>query len=619
MADPGLRTAGFYSLFSKFNKAKPKNQDDKPEGLVEEFNELTLDMTDDELKSQRKDWELSWSGSEVKKRINDAGDINVRYWIGKQYPDSEYEGGKRPLTDNIIFEGFETLVAQTPQQNPEPVIMTDNSVEMKQIGDKIHMALEFLANRNFLKETLKKGVRQWGLRFVGIWQIGWDDKEKEIVIQVKNPKDIIMDPNGYIENGKYYGEFLGVKMNDSAANLALRFPEKEVEIKKEAKNKMGSLMNYTQWWDGEGKYLFYTLKDIVLGSHKNPNWNYEQETTTVDDLGAQIPKIEPGKNHFNNPEIPFVFLTVFDLGDEPADKTNLIQQGLVTQDNINKSLKQFDRNVDKLNGGIAVNGDNMSKEQAAQISEAHRNGRTIVTPGNPNETIMQLDNKALPDALVQRLDDQRNRFLQRFGVAGSTSGSSQQEETVRGKIIAGNNDNSRTGGGVIDFLEVAASRVFNQWVQMIYVYYDTPHLISVIGPDNASQMATLENAELPIDRKIFVAVQNGSMVPQDELSIYNEAMGEFEAGVLDPLSYFEKTKDPNPQERAERLMVYKTNPVLYMQQYLQIAPPPVAQPGAPVPPTTTTGQPGAAINEPPTAPTPIGAEEHNIISQVPIK
>lgn len=625
MADT-LRTAGFSSLFARFNKAKNKEAEREQEGVVEELGELTLDKDDQELLQLKSSWEKLYSNSTVYHRIHNEGDINERYWIGKQFPDTEYENGKRPLTDNVIYEALETMIPLATQQNPEPVVMSDNSLEMKEVSEKVHMALEYLATYNNLKTKLKKGVRHWSLRYLGAWQVGWDAKKKEIVVQVRNPKELTLDPNGYIEDGVYVGEFLGVKMTDTAANLIVRFPKKKDEITQACQDKLGSIMAYTQWWDGEGKYVFYTLKDIVLQKSKNPHWNYDQETATIDEFGQPIQKIEPGKNHFTEPEIPFVFLTVFDLGNEPADNTSLVSQSLVTQDNINKRLKQIDRNTDNINGGIVVNGNMFNKDQAAAVAEARRQGRTVVTPGNPNEAVLFPRMEALPDSLYENLNDQRTRLMQRFGAAGSTSEGTSQEETVRGKIIAGNNDSSRIGGGVSEYLEVAASRVFNWWVQMMYVYYDEPHLISVIGPNNASQMITLEMSELPFDRKLFVNVQTGSMVPQDELSLYNEAMSLWEGGALDPLSLFEKLKDPNPQERAEKLMMFKMAPQQYMAQYLQVQPPPM--PMQPMPQGgggSTSGQPPPAIGgegnvplQAPQAPTAVGQEASNLLKQVPV-
>ena len=242
MADGGLRTAGFYSLFARFNKKKQNSDDEIKEGLIESLGELTLDTKDEDLLSLTKSWELLYSGSETKARIITGGDINEKYWMGLQYPPTEYENGKRPLTDNVIFPNFEQMLADATQQNPEPVVITDKSPEMKDVRDKIHKSLEYLARENNLKNVLKKGTRYWGIRFLGAWQTLWDGEREEITVRAINPKDLILDPNGWIENADYYGEFIGIKLTDSARNLITRFPKHEEAIKREAQGKMGSLM-----------------------------------------------------------------------------------------------------------------------------------------------------------------------------------------------------------------------------------------------------------------------------------------------------------------------------------------------------------------------------------------
>ena len=600
----GLLTAGYHSLFAKFNKSRGKF-DDQKEGVIEDLGELTLDKDDEELLKLKTTWENLYSNSETKARIHNAGDINQRYWMGRQFPDTDYENDKRPLVDNIIFEGLETMLPLATQQNPEPIVLTDKTPEMKALGDKVKRGLEYLADINHLKTKLKKGVRHWSLRFVGVWEIGFDAEVNEIVVGAANPKDLILDPTAPIEDGEYKGEFLGIRKQDTGSNLLIRFPEKAEDIRKQCADKMGSLVAYRQWWTNE--IVFYTLNNIVLHKSKNPHFNYPQETTTVDEFGKPIQKTIPGLNHFARPKVPFVFLTVFDLGDEPCDKTNLVQQGLTTQDNINKRLKQIDRNADNLNGGIAVDSTFFSKEQGAQIAEAKRQGRTIMTPGDPNKIIKVLEQPALPPVLFEALNDARQRFMSRFGAAGSTAQGTEQETTVRGKIIAGNNDSSRTGGGVSEYLEVAASRIFDYWVQMMYVYYDTTHNISVMGANNAQEMITLEASEFQMlgeERKLVIKTQTGSMIPKDELSEYNSALTLWENGALDPISLFERLDDTNPQERAMKLMIFKTNPVQYMQQFLSVAPP---QPVMAIPQGgggSEAGQPPVAVGAPEQAPQP---------------
>lgn len=635
MAGPSIRNSGFYSLFAKFNKKKGTSDTEKQEGLIESLAEFELDMTDDELRELTKSWELLYAGSLTEARIHNEGDICERYWIGRQFPDTEYENGKRPLIDNVIFEALETMIPQATQQNPEPVVLTDNgiaepeippsimnpagvpAVPMSEIGDKIHMSLEYLARVNQLNIVLGKGVRDWSLRFLGAFETGWNGEEEEIQTQKVSPKDLILDPNAYIGvRGTYHGEFIGRRLYDTAQNLITRFPDKEEDIRRECQDKLGSLMGYIRWRTDE--YVCYTLNKIVLLKHKNEMWNYDKETMAFDEMGGPQMQTIKGQNFWNRPRIPMRFLTVFDLGNEPADKTSLVQQSLVTQDNINKRLKQIDRNIDNINGGVIVSGLAFNKEQAGQVAEARRQGRTIVVPtGNIDEAIKMPENNALPEALYESLNDQRQRLLERFGVYGSTAQGTKQEETVRGKIIAGDQDSSRTGGGISKSLEVVSAGIYEDMLQGIYVFWDQPHWISVVGPDNAEQMIQFQAADIPQDRKIVVTVQDGSMVPQDELSLYNEAMAEWEGGISDPLSYYEKTKDPNPLDRAQKLMTFKSNPAQYMQEYLQQQPtlPPQIVPGGG---GSQTGQPPGAVTPQPSVPSPIQSQESQLIKQVPI-
>ena len=129
---------------------------------------------------------------------------------------------------------------------------------------------------------------------------------------------MILDPHAPIEDGEYKGEFLGVRKQDTGSNLLIRFPEKAEDIRKQCADKMGSLVAYRQWWTDT--FVFYTLNNIVLHKSKNPHFNYPQQNTTVDEYGQPIQQEVPGLNHFSKPKVPFTFLTVFDLGDEPCDK-----------------------------------------------------------------------------------------------------------------------------------------------------------------------------------------------------------------------------------------------------------------------------------------------------------
>lgn len=129
------------------------------------------------------------------------------------------------------------------------------------------------------------------------------------------------------------------------------------------------------------------LDDARNGTRKgkNPNWNYDLETESVDKYGRPTKKIVQGNNHFEYPKKPFVFLSILSLKSQPHDITSNISQVLSTQDLINKRLRQFDKNVAKANGSIVISGDSgLNKEQATEAANDFENGDGVfISSGDP--------------------------------------------------------------------------------------------------------------------------------------------------------------------------------------------------------------------------------------------
>ena len=127
---------------------------------------------------------------------------------------------------------------------------------------------------------------------------------------------------------------------------------------------------------------------------RNPHWNYdEQSEPAVDDNGDILENSEEsieGINHFEVPQMPYVFLSVYNLGDRPMDNTSLIVQNLSNQDRINKRNKQIDKNVDRQNGGMVVSlsRSGLTQPQARNVSTALRKGGVVIIPdGAPRDAI----------------------------------------------------------------------------------------------------------------------------------------------------------------------------------------------------------------------------------------
>jgi len=372
-----------------------------------------------------------------------------------------------------------------------------------------------------------------------------DDPAAKII----RPHKLILDPEALNDEDGYKGRFLGEVRKMEAGLLKSIISSNKDKIEEAVDWNMGTDVAFIEWWTPE--YTCWTFKEYVLLKKKNPYWNYDSEKEmppAVDEMGLETPTPAmpvKGVNFFKEPKIPYVFLTMFNLGKGPVDNTSLITQNLSQQDLINKRLRQLDKNVDSMNGGLVISGERsgLTREQAGQVSSAMRKGGTVFIPsGAPSDAVQRFPATGLPNDVYQQLVDTRTRLQDVFGVRGSNTGGIANEKTVRGKIIVQGLDSDRIGGGITARVEEFVDDIFNYMVQLLYVY----------------QPAILQGVVTP--PPLIVSITSGSMLPKDNVSEANQALELWSAQAIDPITLFEKLQFPNPQETAKKLFLWQNNP-----------------------------------------------------------
>jgi len=583
------------------------NQDgEKVEGAIEApLEELELSMDDAELLALKQRYEASNKGNYQLDKIRKE---NFSYWKGQPNSLLTLWGDRRPLADNVIFEAIETLLPIATKKNPEPVVDAGPSEESQQLAEDVRKMLIAKADELRLKLVLKKGTRHWSLNRLGVWKLGWNDAIGEIAIQTVRPDKIILDSKATIaDNLEYTGEFIGENRTDMASTLIQRFPKKKTEILAKCSGALGTRMGYIEWWTPQ--YLFYTMEELVLGKFKNPHWNYDGEKESVDQYGNPIKVPVQGRNHFKIPKIPYVFLSVFTTDEHPYDDTSLIEQVKGLQDIVYKRNYQLDRNADNTNAGMRISGDHFTQEQAGRAAKALEDGKSVWVPqGDVNGAISRDVAPALPNYIYTSLQDARQRIMSIVGVQGSTPTGISGQETVRGKILAKTSDDSRIGGGVTEYLEQVADQIFNWMVQLMYVYYDEPHVASVLGEEGAREYVTLRSSDL-LSSQLFISVKEGSLIPDDPLTKANQAIDLYGAGAISLLDLHKRLGDGNPMKTASNVVLEKQNPMaLYPELAQQMAPAP--QPGVPqAAPTASAG------SQPDMAGVPMAPDNSQMLSQ----
>lgn len=593
------RIAGVGSMFASTNKVKGSQTQDTSEGVVSAYlPELELSMTDEELSQQADDWEASWNS--CKKELEFRQAETEKYWLGMNYRMPADPTKDKPQADNLIYEALETFLPKATQKSPDPVVTADNTPQGNQIAMTTEHMLAYLADNSEvnLRMTLRQVARFHQLYFLGVIKVGWSEKYQNVTCQAVRPQQLILDPDSSVINGNYTGNFIGQYRKDTASDLIRRFPDKKEEITAACQSKLGTKMQYIEWWaNGKESAVFWTMKKLVLGKMRNPHWNYETQKPSADELGNPITVTIPPKNHFCEPPFPYAFLSVMNLGNRPFDETSGLYQCLTMQDVVTKRWKQIDRNADNTNNGLIASLDYFEEGQAAQAAQAMRNGDVMLQPrGKAGEGIIRDTGTPLPGFIYENLQDARARILSVYGVSGSNPSSLNKEQTVRGKMLNKSADDDRIGGGFTEYLEQMADRVFNLFVQFMYVYYDEPKMGSIVGKERAREYFQLQSSDFG-DTKLTVAVREGSLIPKDSMTKRNEAIDLWAAQGIDPISFFEALEFPNPRESARMLFLWKSNPAALF--------PETAQPGMALGPQA----PGATLMAPQGPPQASGGDQ----------
>lgn len=574
-------------LMEDYNKVTDVKADGLGGGSGDEvFEEYKSKYSNEEARKLRAQWKATWSV--YNGDLEPQQKLAYNYWLGKQKADTMEQLDGHDTVDNLIFEAVETFLPIATRANPDPIVKADDSPQGTELAKNVKNALVDWADKDKFRMKLKKGTRQWVIRKLGVWKVSYNVLTDKIESEARPTKGLMLDPDGHWdEAGLFTGEWIGDPKKMSAAKLIEMFPKFEEKIKSLAQGNMTKKLKLEEWWY-HGTDIFYFIEDEPVGTFKNPNWNYDGETKRIDpETQEEISVPVIGKNHMfgtNSPMAPYVGLSIFTTDEHPHDDTSLILQNVPLQDLNNKRLRQIDRNADSQNNGALASGTSFTKEQAAEAATFLRKGGTVWVPNGDVNTAWKRD--AAPQLAPDIFQQQQNaamRLQNIFGTAGSTAQGTQQEETVRGKIIVGQQDSSRIGGGITEYIEQCADTIYNFVVQFMFVYYDEPHYVSAMGQNGAAEMISLRNSDFVMD--VNVTVKDGSLIPKDPLTERNEAMDLWGEQAIGLPELYSRLDFADPMGSAQQTLMWQ----MVASGKL---PPQVLFPDMPMAPQQTMGAPG---------------------------
>jgi hypothetical protein len=586
---------------SKLNKVPSSAPD--ADGVVGDYEDaFTLKLDDEELIRLARTWQAKYQGYEGE--LSKRQKANKTYLLGRQLQGGSNATDVPAISANLLFEALETFIPAALAKNPEPVVWTDNTPEGNKLAEAVKAMLQYHADVLVLRRKLTLMTRNWSVDFLGVIKHGWDPVVNDIKSDVRDVKNFIFDPEGFIDPYGDYDGPLGERIKVRADKLMELFPKWKEFIALSVDGKLGTEVTYIQWWNDD--YTFSTFKGRVLEKNKNPFYNYDTIEKGVDLDGMPVENVLKGKNHFARPKKPYTFLSVFSFGDQPHDVTGLIEQNIPNQRRISRRTDQIDRNISRSNNSDIFSENNFNQETAKQAADAIAAGRPVLIPqGGPIDgAIKRLQGQGIDSSVFNELENSKNDLRSIFGTQGISAQQPDEDQTARGMIINQQQDSSRIGGGIGDALEQVADNVFNWWAQLYYVFYDEQHFAAVMGQMRAVEYVTIDSSQL--DRRVVISVSPNSMKPKDEVTKMNQAMALWDKGAIDPKTLLTILDFPDPQQTAAQATLWTTNPQMYMQlnfpdlvqemqqQMMQQA----AMAAGGVPPMGGAGVPPEGITEP---------------------
>lgn len=538
-----------------------KDGNDSSEGIIDErLPEFSLDMDNEDIIDLFQKRKLKWDNSDVKTIFSRQGEENERYILGDQFEATKLDIA-RPDVDNVLFEAMTTWLPEATKRNPEPTVTLsfkeEEDDETREYTKFVIANLAEIADTTKLKLELKQVALFQELYMIGVVKMGWDGEEDIPSVDALRPEKLILDPDATISRKGYTGKFIGEMRTMESGDMLNILESNDGEsdgialINELIEKEEGTVLKFIEWW--ENGFFVWTMGTTVLLKIRNIHWDYgvEAQPEKRGKITGKVKEEEvlaiEGVNHFKAPRMPYVFLSIFNLGKQPVDETTNITQNLANQDRVNSRNRQINKNVRKMNGGTIVSLANsgLERDKIANVTRAEENGGTIAIPkGDPKTAITHIQRQGLPSDVFNDRDDMRNRIRDIWGTRGISTVGSLEDKTVRGKFANAQRDGSRIGGGFSQNLEQFADDIFNWMVQLLYVYDDT---YIALGPDR------------PIIR---VSVKENSMLPKDAATIAQQAVELTTAGLMSPLDLYKRLDDPNPEETAANAWLQVNAPEL---------------------------------------------------------
>lgn len=481
------------------------------------LEELTLDTSDDELKTMIQRW-MSISGSS-NAILKTNGEINKRYYRWIDLRTDNIVDDRSVVTDNRIFTNLETVVPLVTSRLAQPIVFipsaegkwnTDKKIREQAI--KNQKVLLAIAQEQKLQSQYEKMVRQH--QIYHIWVVKYGIQDWKIFARVLLPSRLLLDSEAIDINDS---EFIWEKIVIVANDLVKKYPDKEEEISNEVQGKMSTKLTYIEWWSDEIKVVSIESR-VILEKQKNPLFDYTWfDKETFDEHWKKIQKTTD-RNFFIRPKKPYIRFSVYNIGENILDDTTSLELSKRLQDNINDRKRQIADNANIVGNPIRTY-NWFSKDQANQANLDLRAWDWVSL--NWDQSINYVQAESLPAYLNNDLNDTRNSIDNIFGIHSTTRGERLWAESwkAREALREWDEDRQATIGRAI---EEVSEELYNAFAHLVKVFYDTEEVLPILWKDETEEFVKFKRDDIAEGMKI--RVRPWSTIPDDPNALKAQAI-----------------------------------------------------------------------------------------------
>lgn len=526
------------------------------------------------------------SSSLWEKLVEGTFKANSRIWQNNPEWLNRVPQNRSRARDNRTFLAMESVINTLTGNPSKPnVIPAKDNDEATAIADNLQDFILAKYRDLGMKTKFRRGLRYLFLSRLVVFKVFWNPETDDFDVLPMDPRNVRFSKKS---TSMYDTEFAIELVPDiPITKLIERFPKKKKTIlRKIGYNEERLLVDnptgeYKEAWIGE--YVLYEFMGSILHVEKHPYWDWEgigkltnHDLKTLSDTSgikrrgvtkALEKKAEGRKekggnyqnylyNHFDRPLPPYIFGSVLGVETQPVGETSLIEQVEPLQMEVDKRKRQISDNAELMNGKWKVDTSivEMSRSDAQRMTT---NPRGIIYGKGVRLGVDIVTGKELPSFVKDDLLHSVAEIDNIFGTQPTFRGEGGADETATGRAILREQSFSRLDE-LIDLVDTLHHHLYAWWHQMMKARYSETHYVKPIGSAKAREVIELTRDDL--EEGIEIQIIPGQVMPEDRLFQAERAKEEAQAGLIDPLTYFEETQRDNPMKLAKRLEMYRINP-----------------------------------------------------------